>query len=161
MDAKDFMRRAIELSRREMLAKGERPFGSVVVKGDEIVGEGCADQLSTNDPTGHAEMNAIRAAAKRLQSNDLSECEIYTSCEPCPMCTAAIWYTGIRTTYYANLRTDFAVLGRDTNSVVEQTCAPIEKRMRPHVRMLEDEAKKVLDEWKALPQFTVAMSRRS
>lgn len=156
----EYMRRAIELSRKKMLAYGERPFGAVIVKDDEIVGEGSAEQLSTNDPTAHAEIVAIRAAAKRLGANDLSECELYTSCEPCPMCAAAIWYTGIRKVYYGNVRTDFQALGRDTGSVVEQVCLPIEQRARPHERFLGDEAKAVLDEWRTLPQFEAAMQRR-
>ena len=145
----DFMRRAIALSRRK-LALGERPFGAVVVRDGQIIGEGSAQQVSTNDPTAHAEITAIRQAAHALGTNDLSGCTIYTSCEPCPMCTAVIWYTGIDATYYANVRTDFNMSGRDTASVVEQTCAPLDRRKRPHIRLLAAEAYQVLEDWQEM-----------
>jgi guanine deaminase len=148
----DFMRRAIALSRKKLVL-GERPFGCVIVRHGEVVGEGSAQQHSTNDPTAHAEITAIRNAARALGTNDLSECTLYTSCEPCPMCTAAIWYTGIAATYYGNVRTDFNSTGRDTGSVLEQTCLPMEKRARRHVRLLAGEAKQVIDDWQKMPEF--------
>jgi len=155
----DFMRRAIELSRKK-LKLGERPFGAIVVRNGEIVGEGSSQQVSTNDPTAHAEITAIRNAARALGANDLSDCDIYTSCEPCPMCATMIWYTGIKTTYYANVRGDFRALGRDTESVVEQVRLPMEQRARPHIRLLADEAKRVLDDWQKTPEFEKVMQVR-
>jgi guanine deaminase len=152
------MRRAIALSRKK-LTLGERPFGSVVVHDGEIIGEGSAQQASTNDPTAHAEITAIRNAARALGSNDLRDCVIYTSCEPCPMCTAVIWYTGIKATYYANVRTDFNALGRDTGSVLDEVRRPIEERTRPHIRLLADEAKRVLDDWQKMPVFAKVQPR--
>jgi guanine deaminase len=154
----DFMRRAIELSRRK-LADGERPFGAVIVRNGEIIAEGSAQQLSTNDPTAHAEIVVIRAAAKARGTNDLSDCDLYTSCEPCPMCTGAIWYARLRKVYYANVTADFAALGRTTQqTAVEEARLPIEQRPR-YERLLAGEAQKVLDDWKKSPEFAAAMQR--
>jgi guanine deaminase len=154
----DFMRRAIELSRRK-LADGERPFGAVIVRNAEILAEGSAQQLSTNDPTAHAEIVAIRAAANALGTNDLSECDLYTSCEPCPMCTGAIWYGRLRKTYYANVTADFEALGRTTQrTAADDAVLPIEQRPR-YERLLAGEARQVLEDWKKSPEFTAAMQR--
>jgi guanine deaminase len=156
--SEEFMRRAIELSRQK-LVDGERPFGAVIVRGSEIIAEGSAQQLSTNDPTAHAEIVAIRAAAKALGTNDLSECDLYTSCEPCPMCAGAIWYGRLRKTYYANVTADFEALGRTTQrAAAEETAAPITQRPR-YERLLASEARKVLDDWQKTAEFTAAMQR--
>jgi guanine deaminase len=153
----DFMRRAIALSRHNVIANAENPFGAVIVRDGRIIAEGVTQRLSTNDPTAHAEIVAIRLAAKALGKNDLSECEIYASGEPCPMCTAAIWYTGLRTVYYGNARAVFAELGLDTESVAAQVCLPASQRSRPHIQLLAQEARSVIDEWRMLPQFGSAM----
>jgi guanine deaminase len=155
----EFMRRAIALSRQNMLSNQENPFGAVVARGSEFIAEGVTQRIRTNDPSAHAELVAIRAAAKALGSNDLSGCDIYASGEPCPMCTALIWTTGIRTTYYGNSAADFAALGLDTSSVREQVRLPMEQRARPHIRLLADEAKLVLAEWQTLPQFARATQK--
>lgn len=142
------MRRAIELS-REALAKGERPFGAVIVRGEEIIAEGHAQQGGTSDPTAHAEMTVIRAAAAHLGRTDLNDCELYASCDPCPMCVAAIWYAGLRKVYYGNTQADLReMFGRDTAAVlIEEVGRPLEHRTQPHERLLANEARRVLDEW--------------
>jgi tRNA(Arg) A34 adenosine deaminase TadA len=155
----EFLRRAIALSRAK-LADGERPFGAVVVHDGVVIGEGSAQQQASHDPTAHAEVVAIRAAAQALRSVDLRACELYTSCEPCPMCTALIYNTGIRAVYYGNVRADFAALGRDMGGVVEAVRLPVEERPG-HARLLPEEARQVLTDWQSMPQFAAAMRRRT
>ena len=158
MTVEDLMRRAIAMSRMK-LAAGERPFGCVIARDGTIVAEGAAQQLATNDPTAHAEIVAIRSAARTLGSNDLSGCDLYTSCEPCPMCAGAIWYARIRNVYYANVTADFEALGRTTQRIAaEEVSIPIEQRTR-YARLLADEAVEVLHEWKAMPEFAAAIER--
>ncbi|HEX8357803.1 MAG TPA: nucleoside deaminase, partial [Segetibacter sp.] len=108
-----FMQQAISLSARGIALNQGGPFGCVVVKGDKIVGQGNNQVTSTNDPTAHAEVIAIRDACKNLQTFQLTGCEIYTSCEPCPMCMGAIYWARPDKVYYANTRTDAANIGFD------------------------------------------------
>ncbi|MDZ4083855.1 MAG: nucleoside deaminase, partial [Bdellovibrionales bacterium] len=98
----DFMRRAIELSRRNMQTGAGGPFGAVIVKDGKIVGEGWNKVTSINDPTAHAEVEAIRDACKNLSTFELKDCELYTSCEPCPMCLAATYWARIGAIYFGN-----------------------------------------------------------
>lgn len=145
----DFMRRAVELS-RESLADGEGgPFGAVVVRDGTIVGEGRNRVLAVHDPTAHAEVQAIRAACVGLGTHDLSGCVIYTSCEPCPMCLAAILWARLDAIHYGNGRDDAAAIGFDDALFYEEVAKPMERRRVPHGRLLADEARAVFRDWAA------------
>src|SRR5438445_9701967 len=112
-----FMREAIRLS-IEMMRRGKGgPFGAIVVKGGRIVGRGCNQVTSGNDPTAHAEIVAIREACRRLKTFQLEECELYTSCEPCPMCLSAIYWARLKRVYYANTRKDAARIQFDDDFI--------------------------------------------
>lgn len=149
MGPADFMRRAIQLG-REAMAQGERPFGAVVVCDGAIVAEGRAGQSTGVDPTAHAELSAIRAAAAKLGRTDLSDCDLYASCDPCPMCCGAVWYAGLRKVYYGITQVDLTeAFGRDTAAtILAEIGRPLDARVRPHERLLTGEARSVLDEWK-------------
>ena len=151
MDQKDFMRRAIALSRQGMAEGRGGPFGAVVVSGGRIVGEGANQVTSTNDPTAHAEMVAIRAASTALGRFDLSGCEIYASCEPCPMCLGAIYWARIDRIHYGNTRAEAARIGFDDARIYEEVARPLDARTLPMVRLLPDEARVALDDWEAKP----------
>lgn len=106
-----WLRRAIELAQENVRAGAGGPFGAVIVRGDELLAEGANAVTSTNDPTAHAEVNAIRRAAARLGTFNLSGCEIYSSCEPCPMCLGAIYWARLDAVWYAATRQDAARAG--------------------------------------------------
>ena len=142
------MERAIELSRIHMREGKGGPFGAVIVKGDEIVSEGHNEVISTKDPTAHAEIMAIRHASFKLQRFHLEDCEIYTSCEPCPMCLAAIYWAHIKKIYFANTNRDAKAIGFDDNNFYEELTRPIAARSIPTVQLLRDSAWKVFEEWK-------------
>jgi tRNA(Arg) A34 adenosine deaminase TadA len=144
---KTFMRRAIELSRRKMEENCGGPFGAVVVKGGRIIGEGWNQVTSGNDPTAHAEVTAIRNACKSLGDYRLEGCEIYTSCEPCPMCLAAIYWARLDRIYYANTRQDAAAIGFDDDFFYREISLPEAERKLPIRRLLADEAKNVFESW--------------
>jgi guanine deaminase len=142
-----FMRAAIRLS-IDMMRRGKGgPFGAVVVKGSKIVGRGCNEVTSTNDPTAHAEIVAIRDACRRLKTFDLDECELYTSCEPCPMCLSAIYWARIRKVFYANTRKDAAKIAFDDDFIYRKVALPIRKRQLVMKQLLRDEAQKAFTEW--------------
>jgi tRNA(Arg) A34 adenosine deaminase TadA len=141
------MRRAIELSRERMEDGAGAYCASLVVRDGEVVGEGWNNVAIDNDPTGHCEMNAMRAAGRRLGRWDLSGCDLYTTWEPCPMCVAAIWCARIDRVYYANLLTDAERLGMDIAGLVRESRAPLEERSRPYERLLGEEAWAVVDSW--------------
>ena len=145
------MRRAIALSRQNLETMAGGPFGSVVVKDGQIVGEGRNDVLATNDPTAHAEVVAIRDAARRLGTFDLTGCEIYTSCEPCPMCLGAILWARIARLYYANDRDDAKAIGFDDDAFYREVMLPPDQRSVKMERVLADEARAVFGEWAASP----------
>jgi guanine deaminase len=151
MDGMDFMRRAIALSRQSVAAGSGGPFGAVVVAAGRIVGEGCNQVLSTNDPTAHAEMVAIRSASATLGRFDLSACEIYASCEPCPMCLSAIYWARIGRIHYGNTRAEAAGIGFDDAAIYEEVARPIGERTLPMVRMLAGEARAAFDDWERRP----------
>jgi len=153
MDKTDFMRRAIEISRREMLEQGAAPFGAVVVKDGRIVGEGCNHVVTRNDPTSHGEVEAIRDAGRNLGTWDLSGCELYTTCEPCEMCVAAMFWAGIGKLYYANTLADAADMGFDLAPLTEMVRADLHDRALPAERLLPTEAREVLDLWTQQPGF--------
>ncbi len=142
-----FILEAIELSRQGMLNNQGGPFGCIVVKGDEIVGKGNNRVTSTNDPTAHAEVVAIRDACKNLGTFQLSDCEIYTSCEPCPMCMGAIYWARPEKVYYANTRSDAAAIGFDDSLIYDELVLPLDQRKIALECIGRDEAKKVFEEW--------------
>lgn len=142
-----FMRRAIELARKGMENGAGGPFGAVIVKNGEIVGEGCNRVTSTNDPTAHAEVVAIRAACQNLNSFQLDGCVLYTSCEPCPMCLGAIYWARPAKIFYAALHKDAAKIGFDDQFIYEEIEKPITERKIESVNFLREEGVKVFEIW--------------
>jgi tRNA(Arg) A34 adenosine deaminase TadA len=143
-----FMREAIRLSLSKMRANHGGPFGAVVVRRNKIVGRGWNCVTSTNDPTAHAEVSAIRDACQKLKTFQLDDCELYTSCEPCPMCLAAIYWARLRKVFYANTRKDAARIEFDDDLIYREMSMPIARRQIPMKQLLRDEALKVFVEWK-------------
>ena len=125
------------------------PFGCVIVRHGEIVGRGNNRVTSCNDPTAHAEVTAIRDACANLRTFQLSDCELYTSCEPCPMCLAAIYWAHIPTVYFANTRSDAAEIGFDDDFIYQQISLPLEKRAVAIKQVLRDEAHATFRRWTA------------
>src|SRR3990167_1516342 len=125
---KKFMSHAIRLSITKMVEGKGGPFGAVVVKNGKIIAEGFNKVTSTNDPSAHAEVVAIRNACKKLKSFQLTGCEIYTSCEPCPMCLGAIYWARPDRVYFANTREDAANIGFDDQFIYEEINRSIQKR---------------------------------
>jgi guanine deaminase len=128
MSPGQFMREAIKLAEDGMQSGRGGPFGCVVVRRGEVVGRGSNRVTSTNDPTAHAEVTAIRDACANLKTFQLADCELYTSCEPCPMCLSAIYWARIPTVYYGNTRADAAAIGFDDAFIYQQVPLPPEKR---------------------------------
>jgi tRNA(Arg) A34 adenosine deaminase TadA len=151
MSNEDHMRRAIALSLEKMRAGIGGPFGAVVVKDDKIVAEGSNQVTSDLDPSAHAEVVAIRRACQALQTFDLTGCEIYTSCEPCPMCLATIYWARIGRIHYANDRVDAARVGFRDDLLYNEIPLPLDQRSIPLNRLLADEARVAFDEWDAKP----------
>jgi tRNA(Arg) A34 adenosine deaminase TadA len=120
----------------------------VVVKGDEIVGEGCNEVTSSNDPTAHAEVVAIRQACKKLNTYQLNECEIYTSCEPCPMCLGAIYWARPMRVVYANTKKEAAAIEFDDDFIYDEIATSQRERKIPFIHQPHPEARKVFEEWK-------------
>jgi len=142
-----FMKEAIALSYSGCMNNEGGPFGCVIVKGDKIVGRGNNKVICNNDPTAHAEIVAIRDACKNLDTFQLEDCEIYTSCEPCPMCLGAIYWARPKVVYYANNREDAANIGFDDSMIYEEMGIELEKRKIPVVALGRNEAIKVFKEW--------------
>ena len=150
-----FMQEAINLSHTGMENNEGGPFGCIVVKGDKIIGRGNNKVSSTNDPTAHAEVTAIRDACKNLGTFQLDDCEIYTSCEPCPMCLGAIYWARPKIVYYANNRQDAADIGFDDSMIYEEMNVDIEQRKIRIVSIGRENALKVFDIWKSKTDKTV------
>ncbi|MEO5564748.1 MAG: nucleoside deaminase [Chitinophagaceae bacterium] len=145
---KQFLERAIELSRKGMQGGKGGPFGCVIVKGDEIVGEGCNNVTSSNDPTAHAEVVAIRDACKRLNTYQLTGCDIYASCEPCPMCLGAIYWARPDRVIYANTKEDAAAIEFDDDFIYKEINAAMMDRKIPFIHSPHPMAIEVFMEWK-------------
>jgi tRNA(Arg) A34 adenosine deaminase TadA len=144
----EFMREAIRIS-VEMMRRGKGgPFGAVIVNGHRIVGRGFNSVTSSNDPTAHAEIVAIRQACKRLKTFHLDKCSLYTSCEPCPMCLSAIYWARIGKVYYANTRKDAARIAFDDDFIYREVALPIRRRKLPMKQILRSEALSAFMEWK-------------
>lgn len=142
-----FMKRAIELSRNNLKTNAGGPFGAVIVRSGKIIGEGWNQVTSINDPTAHAEVIAIRNACKNLSEFELRGAEIYTSCEPCPMCLAAIYWARIEKIYYGNTRSDAAKICFDDEFLYEELTKDINQRKIPMKQMSAAEALEVFKEW--------------
>ena len=147
MDKKnEFMRRAIELS-EESVRTGGGPFGAVIVRGDEIIAEASNSVTIDNDPTAHAEVNCIRKATRRLGTFDLAGCDIYTSCEPCPMCLGAIYWAHLDRIFYGNDRKDAAAIGFDDDFIYQEIPLKPEQRHKTMQRLMGMEALKAFRMW--------------
>lgn len=141
------MRAAIKLSLAMMRCGKGGPFGAVVVKAGKVVGRGCNEVTSSNDPTAHAEIVAIRDACRRLGTFVLDGCELYTSCEPCPMCLSAIYWARIPKIFYGNTRKDAAKIAFDDALIYREVALPIRKRSLKMKQLLRNEALKAFKEW--------------
>lgn len=128
MDKNGWMEQAVRIAHENVLAGHGGPFGAIVVKDGQIIGVGRNEVTATNDPTAHAEMQAIRAACRHLRHFQLTGCEIYTSCEPCPMCIGAIYWARPKAVYYACTKEDAAEAGFDDRFIYGQIALPMEKR---------------------------------
>ena len=142
-----FMREAIRLSRTMMRRGRGGPFGALVVKRGKVVGRGWNKVTSAHDPTAHAEIVAIRQACRHLREFHLTGCQLYTSCEPCPMCLAAIYWAHIDRVYYANTRRDAARIGFDDEWLYREVARPIRRRKLVMRQLLREEAVPVFVEW--------------
>ncbi len=150
-----FMREAIRLARVKMRAGQGGPFGAVVVRRGKIIARGWNRVTSANDPTAHAEVMAIRAACRKLKTFQLADCELYTSCEPCPMCLAAIYWARLKKVYYASSRRDVAKIGFDDELIYREVARPVSKRLISMEQLLRADAGKVFAEWKDKPDKLV------
>lgn len=143
-----FIERAIELSKLGMQSGQGGPFGCVVVKGDTIVGEGNNQVTTSNDPTAHAEVVAIRNACNKLGTFQLNDCEIYTSCEPCPMCLGAIYWARPKRVVYANTKEEAAEIEFDDQFIYNEIATKLIDRKIPFIHHPHPKAKEVFDAWK-------------
>ena len=141
-----FMARAIELSIKSVNS-GTGPFGTVVVKGNKIISEGFNTVTSAKDPTSHAEISAIRSACKNLNNFSLKGCDLYTTCEPCPMCLSAIYWARVDKVYYANTRADAQKIDFDDSLIYEELKKNIKERKISMHQMMRDEALKAFEMW--------------
>lgn len=149
-----FLRRAVALARTGMRANEGGPFGSVVVRAGRVVGRGWNRVLASHDPTAHAEVEAIRDAGRRLRRFDLSDCEIYASCEPCPMCLSAIYWAGIRRVVYANTAAEAAAIGFADQFIYQELGRAAGRRKLKAVRVTDAGARRLFEEWAAKPDKT-------
>ena len=141
------MQKAIRVSQQMMRAGKGGPFGAVVVRNGKIIATGHNQVTSTNDPTAHAEIVAIREACKRLKTFELRDCELYTSCEPCPMCLSAIYWAHLKKIYFGNSRQDAAQIGFDDDFIYKEIPLPLKKRKIPMKQLMRKEALLAFSEW--------------
>jgi len=146
-EKKIHMRKAIELALSNVDSNNGGPFGAVVVKDGEIIGKGANLVTASNDPTAHAEIVAIREAAQNIGSFELQDCEIYTSCEPCPMCLGAIYWSRISKLYYAATKDDAAKADFDDSFIYKEFALPKDQRSIPSLQLMRDDAVKVFETW--------------
>lgn len=147
MDHEKFMRMAIELSENSVTQGQGGPFGAVIVKNGELVAGSANMVVPNNDPTAHAEVSAIRLACQKLGTFDLSGCEIYTSCEPCPMCLGAIYWARLDKIYYANTKVDAADIGFDDKFIYDELELAMAERRLPIIQMMREEALNAFRLW--------------
>ena len=142
----EFMKKAIDLS-VESVNNGGGPFGCIIVKDNKIISEGSNKVTSSNDPTAHGEIVAIRAACEKLNNFSLSGCELYSNCEPCPMCLSAIYWARIDKIYYANTREDAQKIDFDDSFIYSEFQKEISQRKIPIFQMMRNEALKAFELW--------------
>lgn len=148
MVVENYMQEAIELSVNNVKVNNGGPFGAVVVKDGKIIARGYNQVTNTNDPTAHAEVVAIREACKVLGTFQLTNCEIYTSCEPCPMCLGAIYWARPSRVYYANTKEDAAAIQFDDDFIYKEIAKPIQYRELQFIQVMRNEAQEAFDLWK-------------
>ena len=146
-----FMARAIQLSLDNVLSGQGGPFGAVIVKDGGIIAEGVNRVTVSNDPTAHAEIVAIREACVRLSSFTLKDCEIYTSCEPCPMCLGAIYWARLRRIHFGNLAADASKIGFDDSFMYQEFTQPVAQRKIPMLQMMREQALVAFRAWEEKP----------
>lgn len=149
--ALEFLRHAVRLSGEHMRDGDGGPFAAVIVKDGAVIAEGWNRVTSTNDPTAHAEVTAIRRACETLGTFSLKGCEIYTSCEPCPMCLAAIYWARLDRITFANSRAEAAAIGFDDEHIYGEISKSLEHRLIPTLKLALPEAAAVFAEWQAKP----------
>jgi tRNA(Arg) A34 adenosine deaminase TadA len=142
-----FMQRAIDLSMQNVRSSGGGPFAAVIVRAGSIIAEGANRVTSTLDPTAHAEVVAIRAACQSLRNFQLSDCELYTTCEPCPMCMGAIYWARLQKIYYANTRNDAAQIGFDDSFIYDQIALDPASRKIEMIQTMREQALEAFREW--------------
>ena len=149
----DFMARAIEISCKAMLEDGAAPFAAIVVKNGRIVGVGVNNVVNKCDPTSHGEVEAIRDAGRNLGTWDLSGCALYTTCEPCEMCVAAMFWANIDQLYYAATLQDCEAIGFDLGPLTRMVRADLDDRALPARQLMASESRAVLQLWSRQPGF--------
>lgn len=147
MDRNEFMRAAIALAEKNVADGTGGPFGAVIVRNGEIIGEGTNRVTSDNDPTAHAEVMAIRNACEKLGTYNLEGCEVFTSCEPCPMCLSAIYWARLDRIFYGNTKVDAAEIDFDDAFLYTEIPKPIGERSIPTEQMLHEESIKAFQAW--------------
>jgi tRNA(Arg) A34 adenosine deaminase TadA len=145
------MARAVALAIDNVRAGSGGPFAALVVRGDEVVAEGTNVVTSTNDPTAHAEVAAIRSACRKLGAYRLPDCELYTSCEPCPMCLGAIYWARLERVWFAATREDAAAYGFDDSFIYDQLCLPPAARALPMKQIAREQALEAFRHWQQKP----------
>ena len=154
-ESRGFMMEAITLSGKNLKMMHGGPFGAVVVKDERIIGRGYNRVILTNDPTAHAEIIAIREACNTLESYQLEGCDIYSSCEPCPMCLGAIYWSRFRRLYYGCTRSDAELIGFDDFFFYQEMDKPEEQRIIRTTRIMREKAFEVFKKWQNIPQKPV------
>lgn len=148
---KSFMARAIQLSLENVYSGRGGPFGAVIAKDGRVIAEGANQVTSSNDPTAHAEVLAIREACRKLGVFELHGCDIYTSCEPCPMCLGAIYWAHISRIYFAGFAADASKVGFDDSLIYQEVAQPYSSRRVPMVQMMREEALAAFRAWDEKP----------
>ncbi len=147
MFQQSFMQEAIELSHKNIAEGKGGPFAAVIVKNGAVIARGTNIVTSTNDPTAHAEVVAIREACRALNAFQLEGCDLYTTCEPCPMCLGAIYWARPDKVYFANTRDDAAQIGFDDLFIYDELMRPFAERKIPMIQKMRDEAQSIFREW--------------
>ena len=155
-----FMARAIQLSVENVLSGAGGPFGAVIVKDGSIIAEAVNRVTQTNDPTAHAEVVAIRGACAKLGIFTLKGCDIYTSCEPCPMCLGAIYWAHMAHIYFGNVAADASQIGFDDSFIYDEFAKPLAERKIPMVQMMREEALAAFRAWQGKPNKIPYLGRR-
>lgn len=151
MEREAWMEKAVQLALGNVLQSRGGPFGAIVVKEGRIVGAGSNEVTTKNDPTAHAEVQAIREACRQLGTFQLSDCELYTSCEPCPMCLGAIYWARPKAVYFACTKQDAAKIGFDDQFIYEQIGIPYEERTIPFIQLQPESFRKPFEAWAQSP----------